>query len=109
MLTEKFKRCCEDAYADYQLYIELAKRGKDAGRRRMLEELSKAEKGRYLFSSKLAEGYVPKVSKAAIYRVIILRLQESLRGVCRIEDEEKHEKAFMNQIDERMVRYSIPL
>ena len=136
MLTDKFKQFCEDEYADYQLYIELAKREKNASRKRILEELAKAEEEHYLFWSRLAGGYTPKVSKAAVYRMIILRLlmgltftlkflerhekqviegykrvSEELSGEDKrvlqkiIEDEEMHERAFMNQIDERRVRY----
>lgn len=44
MLTDRFRQFCEDEYTDYQLYIELAKREKDAGRMEILEGLSKAEK-----------------------------------------------------------------
>ncbi len=136
MLTDKFKQFCEDEYADYQLYIELAKREKNASRKRILEELAKAEEEHYLFWSRLAGGYTPKVSKAAAYRMIILRLlmgltftlkflerheRQSIESYKRvseglssedqrvlqkiIEDEEMHERAFMNQIDEGRVRY----
>jgi VIT1/CCC1 family predicted Fe2+/Mn2+ transporter len=136
MLAEKFKRFCEDEYADYQLYIKLAKREKDAGRKKILDDLAKAEEGHYLFWKKLAQEYTPKVGKFVIYRMIILRLLmgltftlkflerhekqviESYKRTAKelsgddqsilkkiIEDEEQHERAFMNQIDERMVRY----
>jgi VIT1/CCC1 family predicted Fe2+/Mn2+ transporter len=74
LAREKFKQFCKEEYADYKLYSELAKREKDAGRRKLLEELSKAEEEHYLFWSRLAGGYKPKVSKAAIYTMIILRL-----------------------------------
>lgn len=134
--TEKFKQFCEDEYADYQLYLELAKREKHAGRRRILEELSKAEEGHYLFWSRLAGGFKPKVSRLLIARMVVLKFifglmftlkflerhekrvieaykktVEDLSGEDRvtllriIEDEEQHEKAFMDQIDERIVKY----
>ena len=74
MAREKFKQFCKEEYADYKLYSELAKREKDAGRRKLLEELSKAEEEHYLFWSRLASGYKPKVSRAAIYCMIILGL-----------------------------------
>jgi VIT1/CCC1 family predicted Fe2+/Mn2+ transporter len=74
LAREKFKKFCEDEYADCKLYSELAKREKEAGRRKLLEELSKAEEEHYLFWSRLAGGYKPKVSKAAIYSMIILGL-----------------------------------
>jgi len=136
LLTDMFKRFCDDEYADYQLYTELAKREKDVDRKKTLEELAKAEKEHYIFWSRFAGGYTPKVSKAAVYQMIILRLMmgltftlkflerrekqiiedykqvsEELSGEDKrilrkiIEDEEMHERAFMNQIDERRVRY----
>ncbi len=114
----------------------MAKREKHVGRKSVLEELSKAELGHYLFWSRLAGGYKPKVSKASVSKMVILRsifglmftlkllerhekkvidgykkTVEELTGEDRttliriIEDEERHEKAFMSQIDERIVRY----
>ncbi|MFN3621976.1 MAG: rubrerythrin family protein, partial [Nitrososphaerales archaeon] len=114
----------------------MAKREKHAGRKRILEELSRAEEGHYLFWSRLAGGYEPKVSRLLIARMVVLRFVfglmftlkflerhekrvidaykktvEELSGEDRttliriIEDEEQHEKAFMDQIDERVVRY----
>ena len=90
MLTDKFKQFCENEYIDRKLYIELAKREKNAGRKRILEELAKAEEEHYLFWSRLAGGYKPKINKASIYRIIILRLLMGLTFTLKFL--ERHEK-----------------
>jgi len=90
MLTDKFKQFCENEYIDRNIYIELAKHEKNADRKRILEELAKAEEEHYLFWSRLAGGYKPKISRASIYRIIILRLLMGLTFTLKFL--ERHEK-----------------
>ena len=127
---------CRDEYVDYTVYRELARREKNEGRRKILENLAATEYEHYRFWSKTLGGYEPRVSGLFIKLFLVMRVlfgltftlkllerheEEVIRGYKRyaatlsgeektlveeiIHQEEEHERYFMSQIDEGVVRY----
>lgn len=126
---------CMDEYIDYTVYKELAKREKNEERRKLLEKLSQQEYKHYKFWKKYAPEYKERSTWHVFLMILIRKifgLTFTLKFLERhegkvieeykkfadklplddrnefeeiINDEISHEKAFMDQINEGVVKY----
>ncbi len=126
---------CIDEYIDYSVYKELAKREKNEERRKLLEKLSEQEYKHFKFWKKYVPEYKERVTWHVFLMILFRRIfgltftlkflerheekvieeyKEFAKNVSQddrneleeiIADEISHEKAFMNQIDEGIVKY----
>lgn len=126
---------CMDEYIDYSVYKELAKREKNEDRRKLLEKLSEQEYRHFKFWKKYVPEFKEHARWHVFLMVLIRKffgLTFTLKFLERheskvieeykefaknlppdekseleeiIADEVSHEKSFMNQIDEGVVKY----
>ncbi|MEM3833064.1 MAG: VIT1/CCC1 family protein [Thermoprotei archaeon] len=126
---------CKDEFIDYLVYKELSKREKNEERRKLLEKLSEQEYKHYKFWKKYAPEYKEQTAWYIILMILmrkIFGLTFTLKFLERheekvideykkfaeelpandknefeeiINDEISHEKAFMGQINEGVVKY----
>ncbi len=135
MSSREFIEFCRDELHDYTVYMVLARREKNRERARLLERLAEQEKRHYMFWRRLAgrdckvskiHGLIATVLRTLFGLTFTLKLLE--RGEAEtiekyrrvldklgseerrelesiIRDEEEHEKALLEQIDEAVVKY----
>jgi VIT1/CCC1 family predicted Fe2+/Mn2+ transporter len=86
---------CQDEYTDHQVYRELAARETHAGRKEILNQLSRQEEEHYVFWKEFVEDYAPRPRSTFIGFVLLLRYLFGLTFAVKFL--ERHERRVIDE------------